>query len=70
MLEKKDSLLAEIKGLSLLLGFNFKNHAMKDDRRLHDEENEADSVENHEQNKEGDTVSEVKQAQEQEDNQR
>ncbi|XP_029205800.2 outer dynein arm-docking complex subunit 2-like isoform X2 [Acropora millepora] len=45
------------------------NHSMKDDRRLHDEENEADSVENHEKNKEGDTVSEVKQAQEKEDNQ-
>ncbi|XP_074627651.1 armadillo repeat-containing protein gudu-like isoform X2 [Acropora palmata] len=45
------------------------NHSMKDDRRLHDEENEADSVENHEQNKESDTVSEVKQAQEKEDNQ-
>ncbi|XP_067018499.1 armadillo repeat-containing protein gudu-like isoform X2 [Acropora muricata] len=45
------------------------NHSMKDDRRLHDEENEADSVENHEQNKDGDTVSEVKQAQEKEDNQ-
>lgn len=43
---------------------------MKDDRRLHDEENEADSVENHEKNKEGDTVSEVKQALEKEDNQR
>lgn len=45
------------------------NHSMKDDRRLHDEQNEADSVENHEQNKESDTVSEVKQAQEKEDNQ-
>lgn len=44
------------------------NHSMKDDRRLHDEENEADSVENHEQNKESDNVSEVKQAQEKEDN--
>ena len=43
---------------------------MKDDRRLHDEENEADSVENHEKNKDSDTVSEVKQAQEKEDNQR
>lgn len=44
------------------------NHSMKDDRRLHNEENEADSVENHEQNKESDNVSEVKQAQEKEDN--
>lgn len=43
---------------------------MKDDRRLHDEENEADSVENHEKNKEGDAVSEVKRAQEKQDNQR
>ena len=43
---------------------------MKDDRRLHDEENEGDSVENHEQNKEGDAVSEVKEAQEKQDNQR
>ena len=70
MLKKISSLTEIIIVIISLLGFNFKNHSMKGDRRLHDEENEADSVENHEQNKESDNVSEVKQAQEKEDNKR
>lgn len=43
---------------------------MKGDGHLHDEENEAELVVNYEQNRESDTVSEEKQAQEREDNKR